>query len=100
MGTMKFEVPHTLNRAEARARVEQLVDHWSKKYGMTTQWTGDSAKVTGKVMGIAIDAKLDVNDKQVGGEGTDPGFLFREKAKKYLHQKLTAALDPSGYKHD
>lgn len=98
MATMKFEVSHNLPRAEARKRVEQLVDHWAKKYGVATTWTGDSAKLKGKVMGITIDADLAVTENTVGGEGTDPGFLFRAKAKDYLQTKLSAALDPSGYK--
>ena len=29
MGTMKFEVPHTLSKDEARKRVEQLVNYWT-----------------------------------------------------------------------
>jgi hypothetical protein len=94
MGMIKFEVPHSLSREEAKKRIEQLTQVWGSKYGMKTSWNGDGARMTGKVMGINIDATLTVADNKVGGEATDPGFLFREKAKKYLQEKFATFLDP------
>ena len=41
MGTMKFEIPHTLNKDEARKRVEQLLQYWRSKYGVQSNWSGD-----------------------------------------------------------
>lgn len=96
MGMMKFEIPHSLSKDDARKRVEQLVHHWGSKYGVKVDWAGDRAKLAGKVMGLTIDGHLEVQDKRIAGEATDPGFLFREKAKKYLHERLTKALDPKG----
>ena len=98
MGTMKFEANHTLTKDEAKKRITQLIDHWGTKYGVTTTWSGDTAKFAGKVMGVSIDGKLDITDKKVIGEGADPGILFRSKAKSYLEQKLGEALDPRGYR--
>jgi hypothetical protein len=95
MGLMKFEVPHTLPKDEAKKRITQLADYWSSKYGITCNWNGDTAKIAGKAMGIAISADLQVTDRTVGGEATDPGFLFRDKAKKYLTEKFTRYLDPN-----
>lgn len=94
MGMLKLEVPHTLSKDEARKRIASLVDHWANKYGVKVDWSGDRAKVAGKVMGITLDANLEVSDKKVSGEATDPGFLFRDKAKKYLTEKLNDTLDP------
>jgi hypothetical protein len=36
-----------------------------------------------------------VAEGKVGGEATDPGFLFREKAKQYLTEKFEYYLDPA-----
>ncbi len=94
MGMLSFEVPHQLSRDEAKKRVEQLTQYWATKYGVDTKWAGDSATVSGKVMGLKIEAKLTVADGKVGGEASDPGFLFRKKAQDYLQHKFTQALKP------
>ena len=96
MGMLTFEVAHQLPRDEARKRVEKLTDHWASKYGVVTQWSGDSATVAGKVMGMKVDARITVAEGKVGGEATDPGFLFRNKARDYLTYKFTQALEPGG----
>jgi hypothetical protein len=94
MGMMKFEVPHSLPKDEAKKRIEALTRYW-QKHGITSQWSGDSATLNGKVMGVQIDAKLAVTERAVGGEGTDPGMLLRGTAKKYLEGKFATFLDPS-----
>jgi len=95
MGTMKFEVPHTLSKDEARKRVEQLLKHWNDKYGVKAEWAADGAKVIGKVMGINLDASFKITDGAIEGEGTDPGMLLRGQAKSYLQKKFSTVLDPS-----
>jgi len=94
MGMLKFEVPHSLPKDEARRRIEALLTYWSQKYGMKCVWTGDAAKVTGKAVGVTIDANLQVTERSVGGEAADPGFLLRAQATKYLKAKLADFLDP------
>ena len=95
MGTMKFEVPHTLSKDEARKRVEQLLKYWTEKYGVKANWSGDGAKVVGKVMGINLDANFTITEGAIQGEGTDPGMLLRGQAKSYLQKKFGEVLDPS-----
>lgn len=95
MGTMKFEVPHSLPKDEVKKRVEQLLHYWGSKYGVKADWAGDGAKLMGKVMGINLDASFVITDKAVQGEGTDPGMLLRGQAKAYLQKKFAAVLDPS-----
>ena len=94
MGTMKFDVPHSLPKAEARQRVERLLQYWKDKYGVQSNWSGDGAKVNGKVMGISLDANFTVADGTIQGEGTDPGMLLRGKAKSYIQDKFSTVLDP------
>ena len=94
MGTMKFEVPHSLPRDEVKKRVEQLLGYWNGKYGVKADWAGDAAKLTGKVMGINLDASFRITDKALEGEGTDPGMLLRGKVKSYLTEKFGSVLDP------
>jgi hypothetical protein len=95
MSTLKLDIPHTLPKAEAKQRVERLIHYWRDKYGVKAEWMGDAAKLSGKVMGITLAADLEVRDGKVDGEATDPGFLLRDKAKKYLTDKFASYLDPS-----
>jgi hypothetical protein len=95
MGTLKFEVPHSLDPAEAKRRTEALLKYWGQKYGVQSQWSGDSATLNGKVMGIQLKATLAITASTVGGEASDPGLLFRDAARKYLTQKFNAYLSPS-----
>lgn len=95
MAMMKFEVPHSLSQAEAKKRVEQLLQYWGGKYGVKASWVGEAAQVSGKVMGINLDASFQVTDRSIQGEGTDPGMLLRGQAKSYLQKKFSAVLDPS-----
>jgi hypothetical protein len=95
MGTLKFDVPHSLPKDEVKQRVEQLLAYWGKKYGVKSNWEGEGAKISGKVMGIQLDASFVITDKLVAGEGTDPGMLLRGQAKSYLQKKFGEVLDPS-----
>jgi hypothetical protein len=96
MGTMKLEVPHALAKDEARKRIEALLRYWTEKYAIQTSWNGDTASLSGKFIGMTLHAQLVVEDTKVGGEASDPGLLFREKARKYLTRKFSDYLDPKG----
>ena len=95
MGMLKFDVPHSLPKDEAKRRIEALLAYWSRKYGMRCVWTGDGAKVSGKAVGVTIEASIVVTDRGVVGEATDPGILLRGQATKYLKGKLADYLDPA-----
>lgn len=94
MGMMKLEIPHSLSLDEARARVQALLDYWSRKYGVKSQWAGDKATFAGKAVGVTLDGYLNVASKGVAGEVTDPGMLLRGQAQKYLKKKFLDYLDP------
>ena len=91
---MKIEIPHKLKPADAKARMKELGEYWSKKYGIKPSWSKDSAKVTGSIMGFSFDAVLDVAKEAVSLEGPDPNFLVRKKVVGYLEHKLKQYLDP------
>ncbi len=95
MGKLKFEVPHSLGREEAKKRVEALIGYWSRKYGVNAQWAGDNASFAGKAMGFTIDATLQILDGKVAAESTDPGLLLRGQATKYLQKTFARFLDPA-----
>jgi Putative polyhydroxyalkanoic acid system protein (PHA_gran_rgn) len=84
MGMIDFQVPHSLPLAEAKKRIEKLTQHWAK-HGIQSSWSGDEAKLQGKVMGIHLDATLRVTDKTVGGQATDtssrPGSTRRRRSR-------------------
>lgn len=94
MGMLKFEVPNALPVDEARKRVEALLDYWKRKYNVASSWTGDSATMKGKAMGVSIDGSLAVEGHRIAGEATDPGMLLRGQAQKYLTRKFAEYLDP------
>ena len=93
MGMIQFQVPHSLTLADAKRRMERLTQYWAK-HGIQSVWKGEEAKLSGKVMGLHLDATMRVTEKTVGGEATDPGMLLRGQAKKYLTHKFETWLDP------
>ncbi|MFT3836544.1 MAG: polyhydroxyalkanoic acid system family protein [Myxococcaceae bacterium] len=95
MGMLSLDIPHSLAPEEAKKRVEALFKYWGDKYGVKSSWAGDVATYAGKVMGVSIEGKLTVHPKKVGGEATDPGFLLRGQAKKYLERKFGDYLNPN-----
>ena len=95
MGFLKFDVPNSLPVEDAKKRVEALLAYWNKNYGVTSAWTGLSATMKGKAMGVTIDGKLAVEASRIAGEANDPGMLLRGQAKKYLERKFAQYLDPS-----
>jgi putative polyhydroxyalkanoic acid system protein len=94
MSKIRLDIPHSLSKDQAKQRMEKLLTYWATKYGVATSWSGDAAKLSGTVLGLSLAADLKVHDKKVDGEATDPGFLFRERAKKYLLEKFAHYLNP------
>ena len=52
MGFLKFDVPNSLPVEDAKQRVEALLAYWNKNYGVTSAWTGLSATMKGKAVGV------------------------------------------------
>jgi hypothetical protein len=92
---MSLEIPHTLDKDEAKRRIELLTQRWASKHGVQSTWNGDSVTLNGKVMGITLEGVMQVMDKKISGEATDPGMLLRGQAKKYVERKFGDYLDPA-----
>jgi hypothetical protein len=95
---MSFRVDYPLgsmSQEDARARLAALGDYLGNRHGIHVTWTGDRASVKGKYMVVAIEGSLAFEGAKAVFEGKDPGFLWRGKAKEYLHGKLATYLDPS-----
>lgn len=92
---MLFKVPHAHSREEAHARVQYMLDYWKRRYGVKSAWDGDHAVLQGRIMGVQFKGWLEVKDGEVGGEATDPGFLWRGMAHKYVEGKLKKYMHPN-----
>ena len=90
-----FEQPHSFSRAEARERIQQLLDYWSVRWGIRRDWHGDSVSIQGTVMGVPINAELVVRDHLVSASASDPGVFLRNAATGYVSGKLRKYLHPS-----
>lgn len=86
---------HAFSRAEARLRVQQLLDYWSQRFGVQRSWQGDTARVRGSVMGVPFDGQVVVSDHEVSASTSDPGRFLRSTALDYVQRKLKKYLHPT-----
>jgi hypothetical protein len=91
---MHIAVAHQFSKDDARARTQMLLDYWARAYHVKSSWSGDTAHVSGRVMGVKIEALLDVTESTVGGVAEDPGPLTRGLARRYITRKLQKYLHP------
>jgi hypothetical protein len=91
---MVFAVDHHFSVDDARARTQMMLDYWKKAYGVESRWEGNRAFVKGRVIGVHIDAYIDVTESSVGGEGVDPGPFVRSLARDYVQKKLLKYMHP------
>ena len=92
--TITLRVGHKFSTAEAHIRVQQLLDYWKSRFGVTQTWSGDRVWVTGRIVGVDFHAILEVSDDQVQCESTDPGGMWRNFARDYVAKKLRKYLNP------
>ena len=91
---MHIDFPHSFPPEEAKERLRALGDYLQNKHGIGVTWEGDSARIKGRYMVVAIDGKVAVGPNMVVFDGKDPGMLWRNKARDYLKHKLGKYLDP------
>jgi putative polyhydroxyalkanoate system protein len=95
MSTIKVSRPHTLSRADARAKLA-VFEQMLGKYGVSLAWKGDRAKikgtgVSGEVVvedaAVQVVLKLGMLAKAVGVDG--------DRLKGSITKRLNAAFDES-----
>ncbi len=92
--TITLKVGHKFSTAEAHARVQQLLDYWKSRFGVSQSWSGERVWVSGNIMRVDFSAILEVSDSSVKCESSDPGGLWRGFARDYVAKKLRKYLHP------
>jgi len=93
---MEIDFSYALSDDDARSRLEILGQYLGNKHGIKVTWLDPTrAKFTGKYLVVKIDGELTVGSGKAQFRGEDPGFLWRNRAKDYIHGKLAKYLDPA-----
>lgn len=92
---MEIDFPYSLSEPDARARLELLGQYLANRHGIKVTWVDPSrARFNGKYLVVKIDGELTMGNSIARFRGEDPGFLWRNRAKDYIHGKLAKYLDP------
>ncbi len=92
---MKISKPHSFSAEDAVARLRALTSYWDTRYGTRTTWTGNTARIVGKVKGIKFDGKFSVTDSNLSAD-VKVGFLAEKMGGRgYVENKLEQYLDPN-----
>ncbi len=92
---MKITKPHSFSADDAVARLRALTQYWDSRYGTRTSWTGNAARIVGKVKGIKFDGKFSVADSSLNAD-VKVGFLAEKMGGRgYVEHKLEQYLDPN-----
>ena len=84
-----------LSEDDARSRLEILGTYLVNRHGIKVTWLDPArARFSGKYLVVKIDGELTLKDGRAQFKGEDPGFLWRNRAKDYIHGKLAKYLDP------
>jgi hypothetical protein len=92
---MEIDFPYELSDQEAKGRLDILTQYLHNKHGIVVTWV-DAAKArfAGKYLVVKIEGELTLGNGHARFRGEDPGFLWRGRAKEYIHGKLAKYLDP------
>ncbi|HTR56433.1 MAG TPA: polyhydroxyalkanoic acid system family protein [Kofleriaceae bacterium] len=92
---MEIDFPYSLSDQDARARLDLLAQYLSNRHKIQVTWLDEKrAQFSGRYLVVKIDGQLTLGDGHARFQGEDPGFLWRSKAKDYIHGKLAKYLDP------
>ena len=93
---MEIDYPYSLSDQDALARLQILGTYLQNRHGISVTWVDPTrAKFAGKYLVVKIDGELSLSGGHARFRGEDPGFLWRNKAKDYIKEKLAKYLDPS-----
>ena len=92
---MEIDFPYSLSEQDALARLQILGTYLANRHGISVTWVDDTrAKFNGKYLVVKITGELSLGNGHARFKGEDPGFLWRNRAKDYIQNKLAAYLDP------
>jgi hypothetical protein len=91
---MKLEKDHAFTRDEAVARIRALTDYWDTKHGTSTTWSGNSARITGKVKGVSFDGHFSVEERRLLADVKVGFFAEMIGGKAYVERKVDDYLNP------
>ena len=92
---MEIDFRYSLSDDDARSRLEILGQYLGNRHGIQVTWVAPTrARFSGKYLVVRIDGELTVGNGQAQFRGEDPGFLWRNRAKDYIQNKLAKYLDP------
>ena len=92
---MEIDFPYELTDQDARARLDVLSLYLTNKHGIKVTWLDTAkARFSGKYLVVKIEGELTLGNGRARFRGEDPGFLWRGRAKEYIHDKLAKYLDP------
>lgn len=96
---MKISVNHSLQLEEAKRRVLKLADKLKQQYGSqisnySETWSGNTAKITLKAMGINISGDLNISSSDVSLNGKLPLIArpYKSKLETMVRTELTNLL--------
>jgi putative polyhydroxyalkanoate system protein len=101
MKTITVTVPHDLDRAGAKARIENGFSGMRQQFAamgvqdVTQQWKGDMLLFRAKGMGQTLDGRIDVRDKDVQIELDLPMLLvgMAERIRGGIEKQGQAMLE-------
>jgi hypothetical protein len=92
---MEIDFPYALSDPDARSRLDLLASYLNNRHGIQVTWLdAGRARFSGKYLVVRIDGELTLGNGLACFRGEDPGFLWRGRAKEYIHGKLAKYLDP------
>ncbi len=83
MAKINISHKHSLNRDEARAKLEKLVDQLEQKYKISYDWSGDDVNLKG----TGVKGKLSIGEGKLEGF-VDVPFFLKGKVEKALAERM------------
>jgi putative polyhydroxyalkanoate system protein len=95
MPKFNVQVPHSLTREEARARLERFADRLQQKFqtqvsDLDQSWEDDTLRFRFKTYGIPLSGGIAVNDASLDVDGDLPftAMMFRGKIESSIREEL------------
>jgi hypothetical protein len=95
MPKFNLQVPHTLEKQEARSRLERFVETLQQKFqnqvsDLHQSWEADTLRFRFKTYGIQLDGGITVGDRDLSVAGDLPfsAMMFRGKIEAGIREQL------------